>query len=105
MLNSEMGEEKWLLNDISLFNVPVKRRYFRKEPSKALREALDDVLSLANSLHKSSPLAFDAYALFAPFPRILLRPLPDGCQGSLATTPLSRKCSLLKEGQTDLHLL
>jgi hypothetical protein len=79
MLNSEGGGEKWLLSEISVFNVPIKRRYLPKEASRAPREALDEVLSLAISLDKSSPLAFNAFVLFDLFPRMLLRPLPDGC--------------------------
>ncbi len=79
MLNSAGGEEKWLMDEIALFNVPVKRRKFPKEASRLLREALDETLSLALSLHHSSPMAFIAYSLFVLFPRLLLRPLPDGC--------------------------
>ncbi len=79
MFNSVGGEEKWLMDEITLFNGPVKRRKFPKEASRLLREALDETLSLALSLHHSSPLAFNAYSLFVLFPRLLLRPLPDGC--------------------------
>jgi hypothetical protein len=104
MLHSPEGEENWLLNEISGYNVPVKRRCFPKEASRALRDAMDDTLSLALSFHKSSPLAFSAFALFVLFPRLLLRPLPDGCQGSFATSALSRRCSLLKEGKIALPL-
>ena len=81
MLYSEGGEKKWLLDEISLFNVPVRRRCFPKEASRLLREALDATLSVALSLHSSSPLAFGAFSLGVLFPRLLLRPLPDGCQG------------------------
>jgi hypothetical protein len=42
MLHSPEGEENWLLNEISGFNVPVKRRCFHKEASGALRESLDE---------------------------------------------------------------
>jgi hypothetical protein len=63
MINSGGGEEKWLLDEISLYNVPVKRRSFLKEASMLLREALDETLSLALSLHTSSPMAFNAYSL------------------------------------------
>ena len=87
------------MDEIALFNVPVKRRKFPKEASRLLREALDETLSLALSLHHSSPLAFSAYSLFVLFPRLLLRPLPDGCQGSFAAAALSRRCRLLKEGE------
>ena len=79
MLDSEGGEKKWLLDEISLFNVPVRRRSFPKEASRLLREAVDETLSLTLSLHSSSPLAFNAFSLFVLFPRLLLRPLPDGC--------------------------
>ena len=79
MLYSEGGEKKWLLDEISLFNVHVRRRSFPKEASRLLREALDETLSLALSLHSSSPLAFNAFSLVVLFPRLLLRPLPDGC--------------------------
>ena len=79
MRRSPEGEEAWLLSEISCFNVPVKRRSFPKEASLALRDALDYTLSLALSLHKNSPLALSAYSLFILFPRLLLRPLPNGC--------------------------
>jgi hypothetical protein len=46
MLYSEGGEKKWLLDEISLFNVPVGRRYFPKEASRLPREALEETLSL-----------------------------------------------------------
>ena len=81
MLHSPEGEEKWLLNEISCHNVPVKRRCFPKEASRALREALDETLSLTLSLHKSSPLAFSAFAFFILFPRLLLRPPPPRTDG------------------------
>jgi len=74
------------------------RRIVPKEASRALKGALDEVLSLVSSLHKSSPLTFSAYALFVLFSRMLLRPLPDGCQGSFATSTLSSICNLLREG-------
>jgi len=57
MLNSAYGEKKWLMDEISLYNVPVKRRSFPKEAARLLREALDETLSVALSLHGSSPLA------------------------------------------------
>ena len=64
MLESDGGEQQWLLNEISGYNVPVKRRCFPKEATRLLREARDDTLSLALYLHSSSPLAFSAFALF-----------------------------------------
>jgi hypothetical protein len=99
MLHSPKGEETRLRNEISGYNGPVKRRCFPKEAFRALRESLDETLSLALSLHKSSPLAMSAFALFVLFPRMLLRPLPGGCQGSFAAAALSRRCNLLKEGK------
>jgi hypothetical protein len=54
---------------------------------------------LALSLHGSSPLTFSAFSLFVLFPRLLLRPLPDGCQGSFASAALLRRCNLLREGE------
>ena len=63
------------MDEISLFNVPVKRRSFPKEAAALLREVLEDTLSLALSLHHSSSLAFSALSLFVLFPRLLLRPL------------------------------
>ena len=74
MLNSDGGEDKWLMDEIANYNVPVKRRKFPKEASRLLREALDETLSLALSLHHSSPLSFSAYSLFVLFQRLLLRP-------------------------------
>jgi hypothetical protein len=74
-------EDRWLIHEISSFNVPVKRRSFPKEASEALREALDMILSFALSLHKASPLSFSPSALFVLFPKHILRPLHDKCQG------------------------
>ena len=79
MMNSAGGGKNGWLDEIALFNVPIKRRIFPKEASRIPREALDETLSLALSLHGSSPLGFSAFFLFALFPRPLLRPLPDGC--------------------------
>ena len=45
-------------------------------------------LSFALFLHKTSPLSFSALALFVLFPRLVLRPLPEGCQGRLAVAAL-----------------
>ena len=87
------------MNEISLYNVPVKHRSCPKEASLSLREALDETLLLAMSLLRSSPLAFSAFDLFVLFPRLLLRPLPDGCQGSFAVAVLSRRCNLRREGE------
>ncbi len=64
MLNSIAGEDGWLLEEIALVNVPIKRCCFRKEASIGLREALNNILSLAMYRHKSSPLAFNAFAMF-----------------------------------------
>jgi hypothetical protein len=104
MLQFPEGEENWLLHEISSFNVPLKRRCFPKEAARARREALDETLLPAMSLYKSSPLAFSAFALFVLFPRLLLRPLPDGCQRSFAATTLSRRCRLLREGKITVLL-
>ena len=105
MLHSPEGEVSWLQKEISNFNVPIKRRCFPKEASRALiREALDETLSLALSLHKSSPLAFIAFALFVLFPRLLLRPHPDVSQGSFASAALSRRCNILREGKIEILL-
>jgi hypothetical protein len=93
------GEENWLQKEISMYNVPVKRRCFPKEASRALREALYAVLSLALSLQKSSPLAFSVFALSVLFPRLLLRPLSDGCQESFVVAALFRRYNLLREGK------
>jgi hypothetical protein len=92
------GEDRWLIHEISSFNVPVKRRSFPKEASEALREALDITLSFALFLHKTSPLSFSASALFVLFPRLILRPLPDGCQGRLAVAALLERCMKLLVG-------
>ncbi len=104
MLNYAGGEGKWLLEEISLFNVLVRRRCFPKEASRALREVLDETLSMALSLHNSSPMAFSAFSLFVLFPRLLLRPLPDGCQGCFAAAALTRRCNLLREGNLKVLL-
>ena len=61
LFSTRGGEEKLLLEEISNFNVPIKRRGFPKKASKALRETLDKTLSLVLSLHKSSPLALSAF--------------------------------------------
>jgi hypothetical protein len=78
MLHSIGGEEKWLLDEISNFNVPAKRRYFSKEASKALRETLDETLSLALYLHKSSPLAFNSFSIFVLYLFNTPTPSPPG---------------------------
>ena len=104
MLSSGGGEKKWLLDEISLFNVPVRRRSFAKEALRLLREAMDETLLLALSLHKSSPLVFSAFSLVVLFPRLLIRPLPDGCQGSFAAAALARRCNLLRDGRLSVHL-
>ncbi len=75
MLHSPEGEKTWLLKEISGYNVPVKRRCFPKEASGAPREAMNETLSLALSLHESSTLAVSVFSLFVLFPRLLLRPL------------------------------
>jgi hypothetical protein len=64
-----------------------------------MRGALDETLSLALSLHNSSPLAFSAFSLFVLFPRLLLRPLPV-----LAAATLARRCKLLREGKLSVLL-
>ena len=104
MTNSADGEDNLLLNEISRSNVPVKRRCFPKESSHILRQAMDDALSLVLSMYKASPLAFDAHAIFVVLPRLVLRPPPSGCQGGLAAASLSRRCSLLREGDIDTLL-
>ena len=104
MMDSAGGEQKWLLDEIALFNVPIKRRSFPKEASRLLREALDKTLSMALSLHGSSPLAFNAFSLFFLFPRLFLRPLPDGCKGSFAAATLLRRCNVLREGRITVLL-
>ncbi len=71
MMNFAGGAEKWLLEEISLYNVPVRRRYFPKEDSRAMREALDETLSMALSLHSSSLFASSAFSLFVLSPRLL----------------------------------
>ncbi len=91
-------EEKWLLSEISNFNVPVKWRSFPKEASSARRDALDHTLTLALSLHMSSPMAMSAFSLFILFPRLLLRPLPNGCQGRFAEAALRKRCDLPQAG-------
>jgi len=92
------GEKKWLLNEISSHNVPVKRRSFPKEASEQLRDVLDAILTLALSLHKNSPLAFCVYSLFVLFPRMLFHPLSNGCQGRFAEAALKRRCPLYETG-------
>jgi hypothetical protein len=99
MINSTGGEEKWLLNEISLFNVPVKRMAFPKEASSLLRDTLDVILSLALSLKMNPSMAFNAYSLFILFPRLLLRPVPAGCQGRFAEAAFRNRCLLFQEGE------
>jgi hypothetical protein len=104
MLYSGGREKKWLLDEISLFNVPVRRRCFPKEASRLPKEALDETLSLALSLHNSSFLALSTFSPVVLFPRFLLRPLPNGCQGSFAAATLARRCNLLREGKLSVLL-
>jgi len=98
MIASTGGEENWLLTEISTFNVPVKRRAFPKEASSLLRDTLDVILTLALSLRKNSSMAFSAFSLFILFPRLLLRPLPAGCQGRYAEAAFRKRCTLFMEG-------
>ena len=72
------------------------------------RDALDCILSLALSLHKKSPLTFNAYFPFVLFSRLLLRPLPNRCQGRFANALLRRRCEIFNAGDiqrsiTDSH--
>ncbi len=83
------GEENLLLHEISFYNVPVKRRAFPKESELLLREALDATLSLALSLPYLMPY------LFVLFPRLVLRPLLDGCQGRVAAAEFEKRCKML----------
>ena len=78
MLRSPEGEDKWLLTEISSFDVPVKRKSFPKEAATVLRDTLDSVLPHAFSLYKNYPMAFSAYDLFVLFRLLCLRPLPNG---------------------------
>jgi hypothetical protein len=99
MLSSTGREETWLLNEITRFTVPVKRRAFPKEASTLLRDTLDVILSLALSLHKNFPKSFSAYSLFILFPILLLRPLPAGCQGCFADAALRNRSILFQAGE------
>ncbi len=92
------GEAQWLLHEISFFNVPVKRRVFPKEATSPLRDSPDAALTQALSLHKDSPLAFSSAAIYVLFPRLLLRPLPDGCQGRFAAAELMKRCQMMSSG-------
>ncbi len=46
-----------------------------------------------------------AYSLFILFPRLLLRPLPNGCQGRFADAVLRKRCDLLREGDIQRLIL
>ncbi len=64
-------------------------------------------MSLALSLHMSSPLVYNAYAMLVMFPRLILRPLLNGCHGIachgiFAAVTLRRQCNLWKEGKIDV---
>ncbi len=73
------GEEQWLIHEISMVSVPVKRRAFPKEANLILREALDDTLSLALSLHKSPPspsarqpsMSYSHACFYDPYPTVV----------------------------------
>jgi hypothetical protein len=55
-ISNTPGDEKtWFLDELSLNNVPVKRRCFPKESVVILRESLDAILSLALSLESAPP--------------------------------------------------
>ena len=56
-------------------------------------------------MHKSSHVASIALSIFVLFPRLLLRPLPDGCQGGLAAAALNTRCRLLIEGDIATFIL
>jgi hypothetical protein len=60
MRNSPKGEDIWLLSEITMFNVLVKRRLFPKETATVLRDTVNAILSMALSLHKDSSLVFSA---------------------------------------------
>ncbi len=67
MLMAPGGKELWLLNEISSFNLPVKRHAFPKEASTLLRDALDVTLSPALSTHKDSPPMVQCRSLLRAF--------------------------------------
>jgi hypothetical protein len=104
MDGSQKNEQFWLLYEIFLHHIPAKCRCFPKEAARPMREALVVVLSLTVSLTKTSPLALTAWASFVLFPKVFLRPLPNGCQGSFATTAFNKRCKLLMEGNIDFLL-
>ncbi len=101
MMGEATEEKAWLMDEITFHNVPVKRRCFPKEASINLRKTLDDTIALALSLNENSPMAFAAYSLFILFPRLMLRLLPDGCQGSYAAAALNRRCGMWASGDVD----
>jgi hypothetical protein len=94
-----------LLTKISNFNVLVKRHAFPKEASSVLQDALDCTFSLALSLHKNAPLALNAYSLFIFFSRLLLLPLPKGCQGRFVDAVLQKRCELPHAGDIQRLIL
>jgi hypothetical protein len=102
MRGSQKNEQSWLMDEISLHHILVKRCCFPKEAVRPMREALCVVLSLALSLTKTSPLAVAAWALFVLFPILLLRPLPNECPGSFVATTFSKRCKLLMEANIDI---
>ena len=65
------------------------------------RHTLDDDLYLALSLYTSSALAFRFHLVFVLFPILTLRPLSNGYRGGIAVATLSRRCTLLREGDID----
>jgi hypothetical protein len=46
-----------------------------------------------------------AYSLFILFPRLLLRPFPNGCQGRFSDAVLRKRCDLLLEGDLQRLIL
>ena len=73
----------------------------KKLRSSFATHVLDSILALALLLHKNFPLAFCAYSLFVLFPCMMLRPLPNGCQGKFANAALKRRCHLYETGDID----
>ena len=86
------------MSEISNYNVLVKHSSFPKEAFSVLRVALESIVALALSLHMNYSMAFSAYSLLVLFPRDLLRPLPNGCQGRFGDGVLRKRCELFNAG-------
>ena len=69
-----------------------------REGLDKILSTLNSILKLANDLPTADPLSEATWSAFALFPRLILRPLPDGTCGKEATKAFAERCDLLLAG-------